>query len=117
MAETRIERSQLPPVAWFIILVLGFSVFAAIVLRIYGSFSDPDGWKDLAISLIQSCFVASLITYFNAGRGANGEVPSAIRDRAVDKSAQARQRGIPWYTAPVLWVPISMLSIIWYFPG
>jgi len=117
MSESRVERSQLPPVAWFFILVFGFLGITAVALQIYGAFSDPDVWKDLLVSLMQCCFVASLICYFNADRGTNGEVPREIRDRTADRSARASQKGIPWYIAPVLWVPVSMLSAIWYFSG
>ena len=117
MSESRVERSQLPPVAWFFILVFGFLGATAVVLRISGAFSDPDVWKDLVVSLVQCCFVASLVCYFSAGRVTESGVSREIRDRAADRAALASHKGIPWYIAPVFWVPISMLSIIWYFPG
>ena len=109
------ERTHLPPIAWFLILIVVFSGVMSTVYSIYEGFSNPEAWKDLAILLIQSCFIASIVCYFNSGRGKDGEVPSEIRDRVTERSTQARRKGIPWYIAPVVWVPISMLSVIWYF--
>ena len=117
MSESRIERSRLPPVAWFFIIVIGLFTILNLALSIYEGFSDPIAWKDLALSLVQSCFVASLVCYFSSGRGIDGEVPDEVRDRAIDRVVRASQKGIPWYIAPVVWVPVSMLSIIWYFAG
>ena len=117
MSEQKIDSSRLPPIAWFLVIVVGIGTAGSILFTIFGDSSNPGRWKDLAISLIQACFVASLICYFNSGRGSNGEVPDELRARMAERSIQASQIGIPWYISPVLWIPVWMLSLIWYFAG
>ena len=117
MAEHKIEGSRLPPIGWFFVIVVSLTIVGSLLFTIYGDASNPDRWKDLAISFIQSCFVASFICYFTSGRGPNGEVPAEIREQMAERSILASQRGIPWYIAPALWVPVWMLSLIWYFAG
>ena len=76
MVDSRIERSRLPPVAWFMILVISLFFVLTLVLSAYEGLLDPEAWKSLILTLVQSCFIASLICCFNSGRSMDSEMMS-----------------------------------------
>jgi len=116
MAESEEERRRLPPIAWFMILVLGFCVAGFLVATVFFQVPKALSSKEAFLLIVQSATLSSVfIIYLNRGPDLRRDVPVEVRQRMTEKSIQASQSGIPWYIAPVLWIPISMLSLIWYF--
>ena len=55
--------------------------------------------------------LSAVASYWSARNTAN---PQA-RENSIARSHRQIEEGIPWYAAPVLWVPLVMLVAIWYF--
>lgn len=72
------------------------------------------GFEELRhIALIASAIGA--VSSVGAFRQDYNEIKPEVRDRAIERSKRQSEAGIPWYAAPVFWIPVVMLLTIWYF--
>ena len=113
--QSQIERNRIPPIGWYIILVLGFFFVLSVSFMIYRGLARFDPWQDLFPVIAQFVAIVSIILYFNRRGNFEDEVASETRDKMNQKAIRASGKGVPWYVAPVLWIPVSMLATIWYF--
>ena len=112
MAQSKIRRSGDPPIGSFIVSVLAFSLVISFLIAIYERFSMSFSWSGLVLIFSYSCFMASITYYIDLPRNIHREVPSTARKRTIQRAIQDGEKGIPWYVAPILWIPVSMLATI-----
>ena len=72
-------------------------------------------WSGLVLIFSYSGFMASVTYYIDLPRNIHREVPSAAKRRIIQTAIRDGEIGVPWYIAPVVWIPVSMLTTIWYF--
>lgn len=58
--------------------------------------------------------IAGTVGAILSARNNHNQITLEKRDQALERSIRQSSTGIPWYVAPVLWIPTLMLLVIWY---
>lgn len=78
------------------------------------------GIEDLKTINIFAAFAGALGAFRSSRMSARQaaydlDADSKDRKRIVSRSKKQSLQGVVWYAAPVLWLPILMLSTLWFF--